>query len=140
MNSIEAACVERNIRMTRQRKVISKVVAESSGHPNVEEFYELANAINPKISLATVYRTLKLLEQCNIIRKLELGKGKARYEEVDICHEHYHLIDLDTGEIIEFYDEHFKNLKEKIARELGYQLDSYNIELYGRSLKGKEKD
>jgi Fur family ferric uptake transcriptional regulator len=81
-----------------------------------------------------------LFEQCNIIRKLELGEGKARYEEIDACHEHYHLIDVDNGEIIEFYDESLKKLKEKIARRLGYELDSYNIELYGRSLKRKEKD
>lgn len=140
MNNIEAACIEKNIRMTSQRKIVAKVVAESSGHPNVEEFYKLANAIDPKISLATVYRTLKLFEQYNIIRKLELGEGKARYEEIDAFHEHYHLIDVDNGDIIEFYDESLKKLNEKIAGRLGYKLDSYNIELYGRSLKKKDKE
>ena len=137
MNNIEAACAKRNIRMTSQRKIIAKVVADSSGHPNVEELYKLANAIDPKISLATVYRTLKLFEQCEIIRKLELGEGKARYEEIDACHEHYHLIDVDNGDIIEFYDESLKKLKKKIAKRLGYELEHYNIELYGRSLKRK---
>jgi Fur family ferric uptake transcriptional regulator len=137
MNNIEIICKEKNIRMTNQRKIIAKVVSESSGHPNVEELYQCANIIDSKISLATVYRTLKLFEQCNIIKKLEIGEGKARYEEVDLCQEHYHLIDVDNGDIIEFYDNSLKKLTNKIARRLGYQLESYNIELYGRSLKIK---
>jgi Fur family ferric uptake transcriptional regulator len=137
MNNIEIACKNRNIKMTSQRKVIAKVLSDSSGHPNVEEFYELANKIDSKISLATVYRTLKLFQKFNIIKKLEIGEGKARYEELDLYDEHYHLIDIDSGKIIEFYDESLKELKEKIAKRLGYKLESYNIELYGRPLKNK---
>lgn len=136
---IEKICLERGLKMTEHRRVIAKVIATSEDHPHVEEVYMRANTIDPKISLATVYRTINLLESYRIIEKLELGEGKARYEfkENDKEH-HHHLIDIQSGKIIEFYDEELEILKEKIALKLGYKIVEHRLELFGIPIKQKE--
>jgi Fur family ferric uptake transcriptional regulator len=130
MNSIEQACIEKKLKLTSQRKVIAKVLSLSTDHPDVEELYIRANAIDSKISLATVYRTLNIFEQYGLIKKLEIGDGKARYEEFKKSDEHYHLIDIHTGNIVEFQSVELQNIKEKIAQELGYKLINSKLELY----------
>jgi Fur family transcriptional regulator, ferric uptake regulator len=120
------------------------VLSEATDHPDVEQVYRRAAEIDPKISIATVYRTMKLFEEANVIERLDFGDGRARFEENREEH-HHHLIDLETGEVIEFANAEIEELKEKIARELGYQLIGHRLELYGvrvkRSLKpGGDKD
>jgi len=127
---LEKICAERGLKMTEQRRVISRVLSEAHDHPDVEEIYRRAVAIDPKISIATVYRTIRLYEDANIIERLDIGDGRARYEENREEH-HHHLIDVKTGKIIEFQNEELENLKKKIARELGYDLIGDRLELYG---------
>ena len=122
MNNIEKACIEKNLKLTSQRKIIAEVLSNSTDHPDVEELYFRANKIDSKISLATIYRTLNLFEQYGLIKKLEIGEGKARYEEFKKANEHFHLVDIETGNIVEFKNKDLEKLKEKIARELGYKL------------------
>jgi Fur family ferric uptake transcriptional regulator len=135
MNDIEKSCIEKNLKLTSQRKIIAEVLSNSTDHPNVEELYFRANKIDSKISLATIYRTLNLFEQCGLIKKLEIGEGKARYEEFKKANEHFHLVDIETGDIVEFKNKDLEKLKEKIARELGYKLVNSKLELYGVSIK-----
>lgn len=116
--------------MTGQRRVIAKVLQESADHPDVEELYARASALDAGISLATVYRTVKLFEEAGILDRLEFGDGRARYEDADRDH-HDHLIDLSTGKVIEFCDPEIEALQEKIAAKLGYQLKGHRLELYG---------
>jgi Fur family ferric uptake transcriptional regulator len=132
-SKIERACLEKGLKMTEQRRVIAQVISESTDHPNAEIVYKRASDIDPKISLATVYRTINLFESFGIIGKLEFGEGKARYEIMDEEEHHYHLIDITTGHVIEFYDyeKEIRELKEKIAQKLGYKLVDSKFELYG---------
>ncbi|MDJ1304905.1 MAG: transcriptional repressor [Candidatus Midichloria sp.] len=135
-SKLELICQATNIKMTPQRKVIAEVISNSSDHPDVEEIYKRANLIDPNISLATVYRTVSLLELHNLLKKLEIGDGKARYEaNYSNTRHHHHLIDVDSGEILEFADDELEQLKEKIAKKLGYELIEHRLELYGKKIK-----
>ena len=116
--------------MTHPRRVIARVLEASDDHPDVEELYNRANKVDTGISIATVYRTVKLFEEADILDKLEFGDGRARYEDAEREH-HDHLIDLNSGEVIEFVDEEIEALQEKIAEKLGYELRGHRLELYG---------
>lgn len=133
-DTIISRCEARGLRMTEQRRVIAQVLQDSDDHPDVEELHERANALDDRISLATVYRTVKLFEEAGILDRLEFGDGRARYEDADRDH-HDHLIDLNTGEVIEFCDPEIEALQEKIAERLGYQLKGHKLELYGVPIK-----
>jgi Fur family ferric uptake transcriptional regulator len=133
-DTITDRCEARGLRMTGQRRTIASVLEESEDHPDVDELYARASARDPKISIATVYRTVKLFEETGILDKLEFGDGRARYEDAQRDH-HDHLIDLDTGAVIEFFDPEIERLQEKIAARLGYRLKGHKMELYGRPLK-----
>ncbi len=124
----------RGLRMTDQRRTIARVIETSEDHPDVEELHARALALDPRISLATVYRTVKLLEEAGILERLEFGDGRARFEDSQRAH-HDHLIDIDTGEVIEFCDPEIEELQERIARRLGYRLEGHRLELLGRKLK-----
>lgn len=129
MATILQRCEERGLRLTDQRKVIAAVLEEATDHPDVEELYARASSRDPRISLATVYRTVKLLDEAGILEKREFGDGRARYETAGGEH-HDHLIDLTTGEVIEFVDEEIEALQERIAEKLGYTLKDHRLELY----------
>ena len=113
MNNIEKSCIEKNLKLTNQRKIIAEVLSNSNDHPDVEELYARANKIDSKISLATVYRTLNLFEQFGLIKKLEIGEGKARYEEFKKANEHFHLVNMETGDIVEFKNKRIRKIKRK---------------------------
>ena len=130
MSRIEKLCVESGWKMTEQRRVISRVLSAASDHPDVEEIYRRAVVIDAKISIATVYRTMRLLEDAKVIEKLDFRDGRARYEENRDEH-HHHLIDVNTGEVIEFKNEELERVKAKIASELGYEILGDKLELYG---------
>lgn len=132
--SIIERCEARGLRMTGQRRVIAQVLQASPDHPDVEGLYRRACAVDPKISLATVYRTVKLFDEAGILDKLEFGDGRARYEDAERSH-HDHLIDLETGKVIEFVDPEIEALQEKIAARLGYQLTGHRLELFGVPVK-----
>lgn len=123
-------CETRGLRMTDQRRTIARVLESATDHPDVEELYNRASSIDPKISIATVYRTVKLFEESGILEKHEFGDGRARYETADRDH-HDHLIDVTTGHVIEFVDPEIEALQEKIAARLGYELKDHRLELYG---------
>lgn len=127
-------CEARGLRMTGQRRIIARVIGTSKDHPDVEELYNRALKIDPKISLATVYRTVKLFEEAGILEKLEFGDGRARYEDAQRAH-HDHLIDMNTGRVIEFVDPEIEALQEKIAARLGYRLIGHRLELLAVPLK-----
>ena len=127
---IEKKCIEKGVKLTDQRKIIAKVMSESSDHPNVDELYTRVSKIDPKISIATVYRTVKLFEESGILAKHDFKGGKARYEELSESH-HDHLIDVKTGDIIEFVDEEIEELQKKVAEKYGYKLVDHKLELYG---------
>lgn len=124
----------RGLRMTDQRRTIAQVIEAAADHPDVEELHARANALDARISLATVYRTVKLLEEAGILERLEFGDGRARFEDSQRAH-HDHLIDMDTGEVIEFCDPEIEELQERIARRLGYRLEGHRLELLGRRIK-----
>lgn len=132
--SILKRCADMGLRMTGQRRTIAKVIQESDDHPDVEELFARASARDEAISIATVYRTVKLFEEAGILEKVEFGDGRARYEDAEREH-HDHLIDLNSGAVIEFVDEEIEALQEKIARKLGYELRGHRMELYGVPLK-----
>lgn len=134
---LEKICLERGLKMTEQRRVISRVLSEAHDHPDVEEIYRRAAALDPKISIATVYRTMRLYEDANIIERRDFGDGRARYEENREEH-HHHLIDVNSGAVIEFANEELEQMKQKIAAELGYDLIGDRLELYGIK-KGAKK-
>ena len=136
-DTILERCEAKNLRMTEQRRVIARVLESSADHPDVEELYARASDVDPRISLATVYRTVKLFEEAGILDKLEFGDGRARYEDAERDH-HDHLIDLHSGDVIEFVDEEIEALQEKIAKKLGYQLRGHRLELYGVPLPPKD--
>jgi Fur family ferric uptake transcriptional regulator len=134
MSWIEKKCSERGLRMTDQRKVIAKVLSEANDHPDAEDLYSRASTIDPKISLATVYRTVRLFSESGIIETHDFRDGRARYETTDDDH-HDHLIDVTTGDVIEFVDDEIEQLQHKIAEKLGYELVDHRLELYGRKIK-----
>ncbi|NNE52088.1 MAG: transcriptional repressor [Sulfitobacter sp.] len=127
-------CEDMGLRLTGQRRTIARVIEESDDHPDVEELFSRASARDEGISIATVYRTVKLFEEAGILDKLEFGDGRARYEDAERDH-HDHLIDLNSGEVIEFVEEEIEALQERIARKLGYELRGHRLELYGVPLK-----
>lgn len=132
--TIENKCLEKGLRMTDQRRVIARVLSESADHPDVEMLYQRAIEVDPHISIATVYRTVRLFEEADIIEKHDFGDGRARYEEATDEH-HDHLIDLRSGKVIEFTNEQIEKLQEKVATELGYRLVDHRLELYCVPLK-----
>lgn len=136
--SIEEKCLEKGLKMTGQRRVIAQALSESSDHPDVEMLYQRAFKIDPHISIATVYRTVRLFEEAGIIEKHDFGDGRSRYEEVTEEH-HDHLIDLRSGKVIEFSNEQIEKLQEQVAKELGYELVDHRLELYCVPLKAKNK-
>jgi len=128
--TIEQKCILKGVKLTDQRRIISKIMSDSQDHPDVDELYKRASKIDSRISIATVYRTVKLFEEAGIIAKHDFKGGKARYEELNESH-HDHLIDIKTGEIIEFVDEEIEKLQEKVAEKYGYKLVDHKLELYG---------
>ncbi len=136
-DTIELRCEAAGLRMTDQRRTIANVLQEAVDHPDVEELYKRANDIDPAISIATVYRTVKLFEESGILEKHEFGDGRARYEDAERDH-HDHLIDIQTGEVIEFIDSEIEKLQEKIAKRLNYKLLGHRLELYGVKQSGKK--
>ncbi len=134
---IERMCIEAGLKMTGQRRVIARVLSEATDHPDVEELYRRASAIDPNVSIATVYRTVRLLEEKGILERRDFGEGRARYDPADRGH-HHHLIDVDTGKVIEFSDEAFEELARAIAERLGYTLVSQRLELFGRRVTAAE--
>ena len=131
---IEKKCAERSLRMTDQRKVIAKVLSEAKDHPDAEELYARAAAIDSNISLATIYRTVRLFTEAGIIETHDFRDGRARYETAD-DHHHDHLIDVTSGEVIEFVDDEIEELQKRIAAKLGYELVDHRLELYGRKVE-----
>tara|TARA_B110000881_G_C18315106_1_gene383910 strand:+ start:55 stop:462 length:408 start_codon:yes stop_codon:yes gene_type:complete len=134
MNNIEEKCKIKGVRLTDQRRVIAEVMSNSDDHPDVDEMHKRVNKIDKKISIATVYRTVKLFEEFGIVEKHEFKGGKARYEESPEEH-HDHLIDINSGEIIEFVDKDIEILQSKVAEKLGYKLVDHKLELYGSKIK-----
>lgn len=135
MTQIEKLCEKKGLKLTENRRIIAKIVCESKDHPDVEEVLRRANKINPRIGIATVYRTLKILEEFDIIAKHEFGTNKAHYESSEEGEHHDHLIDVSTGKIHEFFNIELENLKEKIAKNMGYELVGHRLELYCKPLK-----
>jgi len=134
---IEKICIEKGLRMTEQRRVIARVLSVSHDHPDAEELHRRASAEDPRISLATVYRTVRLFEEAGIIERHDFRDGRSRYEEVGDDH-HDHLIDLKSGEVVEFVNDEIERLQEAIARKLGYKLVDHRLELYGVPLSSAE--
>lgn len=130
---LEQLCVEKGLKMTGQRRIIARVLSEANDHPDVEQVYRRAAEIDSKISIATVYRTVRLLEEASIITRHDFGDGRARYEEADEEH-HDHLIDIKSGRVIEFQNPRIEALQDEIARELGYRLVGHRLELFGTPL------
>ena len=130
MTDIEQKCISKGVKLTGQRKIIARVMSEAEDHPDVDELYKRVTKIDPKISIATVYRTVKLFEEAGILAKHDFKGGKARYEEISESH-HDHLIDVKTGEIIEFVDDEIEKLQKKVAEKYGYELVDHKLELYG---------
>ena len=127
---IEKLCVEKGLRMTEQRRVIARVLSDAIDHPDAEELYRRASAVDPHISIATVYRTVKLFEDAGILERHDFRDGRSRYEEAPKSH-HDHLIDVQSGAIIEFRNEEIEKLQRRIAQELGFELVDHRLELYG---------
>ena len=130
MTRIEKLCVDKGLRMTDQRRVIARVLSEAADHPDAEELYRRASTIDPHISIATVYRTVKLFEDAGILERHDFRDGRSRYEEVPEAH-HDHLIDVETGKVLEFVDPELEALQKQIAERLGYRLVDHRMELYG---------
>jgi Fur family ferric uptake transcriptional regulator len=138
MTNLEKQCIEKGLKMTEQRRVIAKVLSESSDHPDVELLYQRASKLDKNISIATVYRTVRLLEEAGIIEKHDFGDGRSRYEQQSDEH-HDHLIDLRSGKVIEFANAEIEDLQRKIAEKLGYQLVDHRLELYCVPLDAAKK-
>ena len=137
--SIEARCESAGLRMTEQRRIIAKTLQNSSDHPDVEELYSRAVIKDPGISIATVYRTVKLFEEAGILDRVEFNDGRSRYEDAERDH-HDHLIDLQTGEILEFFDNEIEKLQEQISEKFGYKLLGHKLELYGIKLENTDEN
>ncbi len=135
---IERICSDKGLKMTEQRRVIARVLSESEDHPDVEVLHQRANTIDSRISIATVYRTVRLFEEANILERHEFGDGRARYEKVSESH-HDHLINLQNGQVIEFSNDKIEDLQRQIAKKLGYELIEHRLELYAVPLKKKTK-
>lgn len=136
-SSIENKCLEKGLKMTGQRRVIAKVISDSHDHPDVEMLYQRAVEVDPNISIATVYRTVKLFEEAGITQRHDFGDGRARYEEADGEH-HDHLIDLKSGKVIEFANAEIEKLQKEIARKLGYKLVDHRLELFAVPMDAKD--
>ena len=133
-NSLEEKCIARGVRLTDQRKIIAKVMQDSADHPDVDELHKRINKLDSKISIATVYRTVKLFEEVGILSKHDFKGNKSRYEQASEEH-HDHLIDVNSGEIIEFVNEEIEKLQKQVAEKLGYKLVDHRLELYGSKIK-----
>ncbi len=127
---IEALCAAKGLRITEQRRIIARILSEAEDHPDVETLHERAAKVDPKISIATVYRTVRLFEEAGILERHEFGDGRSRYEAASDAH-HDHLIDVETGKVIEFVDEELESLQRRIAEKLGFRLVDHRMELYG---------
>jgi Fur family ferric uptake transcriptional regulator len=138
ISRIEQRCIDKNMKMTDQRRVIARVLSDSADHPDVEEVYRRATAIDPHISIATVYRTVRLFEEADILERHDFGDGRARYEEAAGDH-HDHLIDMQSGNVIEFTSTEIEALQREIARRYGYRLVGHRLELYGVPLTSGDK-
>ena len=139
LSRIERVCRENGLRMTEQRRVVARVLSEASDHPNVEQVHQRALGLDFNISIATVYRTVRLFERAKVIERHDFGDGRARFEATSYKPHHHHLIDLESGEVIEFNNEKLEALKREIARDLGYELVGDRIELFGKPI-GSEGD
>ena len=133
-SDIENKCIQKGIRLTDQRRLVAKVMSDSRDHPDVDELHKRVNKLDPKISIATVYRTVKLFEEAGVVAKHDFKGNKARYEQATHDH-HDHLIDINTGEITEFVDEDIEKLQKKVAEKLGYKLVDHRLELYASKIK-----
>ena len=129
MDRIEKQCIDKGMRMTDQRRVVARVLSAAEDHPDVEELYHRAHTVDPHISLATVYRTVRLFEEAGVVERHDFGDGRSRYEEAGDDH-HDHLINIKTGEVIEFFDAEIEKMKEALAEKLGYKLVGHKLELY----------
>jgi Fur family ferric uptake transcriptional regulator len=138
VDRIEKLCVEKGMRMTDQRRIVARVLSTAKDHPDVEELYRRAHAEDPHISIATVYRTVRLFEEAGIIERHDFRDGRSRYEEMPDVH-HDHLIDMRTGRVIEFVDEDIEKLQHAIARRLGFRLVDHRLELYGVPMDDEKK-
>ena len=138
MTRIERLCVEKGLRMTEQRRVIARVLSEALDHPDAEELYRRAASLDPHMSIATVYRTVRLFEDAGILERHDFRNGRARYEEVPESH-HDHLIDVQTGTVVEFRNEEIEKLQRRVAEELGFELVDHRLELYGIAKGRKQK-
>ena len=130
LSRLENLCIKRGMKMTGQRRVIARVLSDAADHPDVEELYKRSSQVDNNISIATVYRTVRLFEEAGLLDRHDFGDGRARYEEASSEH-HDHLIDVKSGKVIEFHDEEIENLQHKIASKLGYKLVGHRMELYG---------
>jgi len=137
MDRIEKQCIDKGMRMTDQRRVVARVLSSAEDHPDVEELYHRAHAVDPHISLATVYRTVRLFEEAGVVERHDFGDGRSRYEQAGDDH-HDHLINIKTGEVIEFFDAEIEKMKEALAEKLGYKLVGHKLELYAIPM-GEEK-
>ena len=137
-SSIEQACIDKRIKMTEQRRLIARVLSDSDDHPDVEEVYRRASRIDPRISLATVYRTVRLFQEAHILERHDFGDGRARYEMVPDKH-HDHLVDVKSGEVVEFRNEEIEELQRAIAERYGYRLVDHDLVLYGVRLDDSEE-
>ncbi len=139
VSRLEQLCIDRGMRMTEQRRIIAAILSEARDHPDVEELYRRASELDPKISIATVYRTVRMFEEAGILERLDFRDGRARYEQASEEH-HDHLIDIDTGEVIEFHNEEIEVLQKRIAEELGYELIDHRLDLYCRKIGRSKAD
>jgi Fur family ferric uptake transcriptional regulator len=135
---LERLCIDKGLKMTDQRRVIARVLSESADHPDVEQVYRRATEVDARISISTVYRTVRLFEEANILERHDFGDGRARYEEIPESH-HDHLIDIQSGKVIEFRNERIEQLQREIAKELGYELADHRLELFGVPLGAGKK-
>ena len=136
-NKIEEKCIKNGVRLTDQRKLVARIMSESDDHPDVDELHKRVSKVDSKISIATVYRTVKLFEESGIVAKHDFKGNKARYEQAPQEH-HDHLIDINTGEIVEFVNEDIEKLQKQVAEKLGYKLADHRLELYGSKIKNKK--
>ena len=139
-NKILELCQKKNIPLTKNRQIIAQALSQSNDHPDVEELFRRVTKIKPSIGIATVYRTIKMFEEEGVIIKHDFGEGKARYEQLDDEDHHDHLIDIENNKVVEFFNQEIEDLKEKIAKELGYKLIGHRLELYGTPLKKDQND
>lgn len=135
---LERLCIEKGLKMTEQRRVIARVLSEATDHPHVEQVYRRASEIDSRISIATVYRTVRLFEEAHILERHDFGDGRARYEEAPEEH-HDHLIDVQSGKVVEFQNEQIEALQRKVAKQLGYELVDHRLELFGVPIEAEKK-